>query len=312
VIEPAKDFRFAPIALGHQSPNEVREGISVTISYDSLKAGDPDAMRAVIRSGAYEGHTAGLGQGFLQANLAILPEAYALDFMRYCQRNPKPCPLTGVSDTGNPRMATLGRDIDIRTDVPAYNIYRHGKLERSVSDIRAIWRDDLVAFALGCSFTFEHAVQRAGVPLWHITHDRTVPMFRSNIETVPAGPFRGNMVVSMRAIPADRVSMVADISRRYPLAHGAPVHWGDPAEIGIADVARPDWGDPAPVGEGEVAMFWACGVTPQVAIEAAAPPLCITHKPGHMLITDVAEDAEIPVLSPTPHRPMMVNQGENG
>lgn len=265
--------------------------------YETLKASTLAQQRAAIRSGAYRSHTAGLGKGCLQANLAIMPEDYALDFMRFCQRNPKPCPLTGVSDTGNPMMFTMGRDIDIRTDVPAYNIYRDGRLAASVNDITSVWRDDLVVFALGCSFTFEDALMRAGIHVWHIDNDKTVPMFRSNIETVPAGPFSGKMVVSMRAIPEARIAEAVEISRRFPLAHGAPVYWGDPAGIGIEDISRPDWGDPAPVGAGEVPVFWACGVTPQVAIEAARLPLCITHKPGHMLITDVAEDAEVPVLT---------------
>ena len=266
-------------------------------SYEILKSHALPEQRAAIRAGDYRSHTAGLGQGFLQANLAIMPEAYALDFMRYCQRNPKPCPLTGVSDTGNPMMMTMGRDIDIRTDVPAYNIYRDGKLAGSAHDISDIWRDDLVAFALGCSFTFEHALMRAGLRVWHVENNTTVPMFRSNIDTVPAGPFSGKMVVSMRAMPEDRVEDVIEISRRFPLAHGAPVYWGDPAGLGISDISTPEWGDPSPVGPGEVTMFWACGVTPQVALEAARMPLCITHKPGHMLITDVAEDAEVPVLT---------------
>lgn len=250
-----------------------------------------------MRAGDYSSHTAGLAPGVLQSNIAILPASHALDFMRYCQRNPKPCPLSGVSDTGNPRMFTLGRDIDIRSDVPAYNIYRYGKLDATVTDITAEWTEDMVAFALGCSFTFEHALIKAGVALWHIDNDATVPMFRSSIDTVPAGPFRGKMVVSMRAVPHDKVGLVTETSRKFPLAHGAPVYAGDPAAIGIADVSRPQWGDPAPVPEGHTPVFWACGVTPQVAIEQAELPICITHKPGHMLITDVMEDAEIPVLN---------------
>jgi len=255
-------------------------------------------MRRAIREGRHSGHTAGLAPGVLQVNLAIMPERYGLDFMRYCQRNPKPCPLAGVSETGDPRMPTLGRDIDLRHDVPAYNVYREGRLERSVPDIADLWQDDFVGFALGCSFTFERALIEAGVPMWHVDHDTTVPMFRSSIDTVPAGPFGGKMVVSMRPIPAAQVPLAVEISGRYPVAHGAPVHAGDPAEIGIADLAAPDWGDPAPVGPDEVPVFWACGVTPQVALEAARLPLCITHKPGHMLITDVREDAEVPVLTP--------------
>jgi len=253
--------------------------------------------RAAIRAGRYVSHTAGLGHGYLQANLAIMPEAFALDFMRYCQRNPKPCPLVGVSDTGNPQIVTLGREIDIRTDVPAYNIYQNGKLTGTSTDISDLWQDDLVSFALGCSFTFEHALQRAGIDVWHIRNNKTVPMFRSNIATVPAGPFGGTMVVSMRAIPHDRIEEAVTTSSGFPYAHGAPVFWGDPAEIGIKDIGNPDWGDPAPVPEGHVPVFWACGVTPQVAIENAHLPICITHKPGHMLITDVAEDADVPVLT---------------
>jgi len=261
-----------------------------------LKTASADALRAEIRAGRYLGHTAGLGNGLLQANLAILPASFALDFMRFCQRNPKPCPVSAVSDTGDPMMHTLGRDIDIRSDVPGYNIYRDGKLSEQRTDIADLWQDDFVAFALGCSFTFEHALMEAGIPLWHVENDTTVPMFRASLQTVPAGPFGGRMVVSMRAIPKDDVAKATAISARYPLAHGAPVHVGDPARIGIADTGAPDWGDPAPVPEGHVPMFWACGVTPQVALERAGLPICITHKPGHMLVTDVPQDAESPIL----------------
>lgn len=265
-------------------------------SYENLKNSTLAEVRTEIRAGRYTAHTAGLGRGSLQANLVIMPEEFAFDFMRYCQRNPKPCPITGVSDTGNPMMFTMGNDIDIRTDVPAYNIYRNGRLDISMTNIAEIWRDDFVVFTLGCSFTFEHALLDAGINLWHIDNDRTVPMFRSSIETTPAGPFSGKMVVSMRSVCEERVDEVIEISRRFPLAHGAPVHVGDPKAIGITDLSSPDWGDPAPVGANEVPVFWACGVTPQVAIKAAQLPICITHKPGCMLITDIAEDAEVPVL----------------
>ena len=225
-----------------------------------------------------------------------MPVEYALDFMRFCQRNPKPCPLVGVSDTGNPMMFTLGGDIDIRTDVPAYNIYRDGRLEGSANDISSLWRDNFVAFALGCSFTFEYAMQQAGISLWHIENNKVAPMFRTNIQTVPAGPFSGEMVVSMRAVPDDKLELAGKISRRYGFAHGAPVHAGNPAMIGIADIADPDWGDVAPIEEGQTPVFWACGVTPQVAVERAGIPICITHKPGHMLVTDVDGYCEIPII----------------
>ena len=186
--------------------------------YDNLRHADQKTVRGAIRSGAYQDHTAGLADGYLQANLVILEDKYALDFMRFCQRNPKPCPVVGVSDTGIPMMATLGQDIDIRTDVPSYNIYRHGRLAESCSDIKALWQNNMVAFALGCSFTFEHAILRAGFPLFHVTHNRTVPMFKTTIATVEAGPFGGPMVVSMRAIAADRLDEVQAISAQFPLA----------------------------------------------------------------------------------------------
>lgn len=266
--------------------------------FDQLKTQTTAEVRAKIRACAYDGHTAGLGKNQLQANLAILPASHALDFMRFCQRNPKPCPLVGVSDTGNPMMTTLGRDLDIRTDIPAYYVYRNGTRAETVTDITGLWQDDFVAFALGCSFTFEHALERVGISLWHIDNNTTVPMFASNIQTVPAGPFGGATVVSMRAIPDARVDEVIEISKRFPMAHGAPLHVGDPAQIGIKDIASPEWGDPAPVPTGTTPMFWACGVTPQIAITQAKLPICITHKPGAMLITDVADDAETIILTP--------------
>jgi len=175
--------------------------------YESLRTSDTGHLRAAIRASRYTGHTAGLAPGQLQANIVILPEAYALDFMRFCQRNPKPCPLVGVSETGDPMMRTLGRDIDIRNDVPLYNVYRHGELHESGTDINHYWEDNFVAFALGCSFTFEDALARAGIPIWHIENNKTVPMYRSSIQTIPAGPFQGEMVVTMRAIDANRLCM---------------------------------------------------------------------------------------------------------
>ena len=275
------------------------EASELKYSFIDLMSLDAAEIRGQIRSGAYRSHTAGLGRSKLQANLVILPKPFALDFMRYCQRNPKPCPLVGVSDTGNPAMSTLGRDIDVRTDVPAYHVYENGALAESRFEITDLWNDDFVAFALGCSFTFERALMAAGISLWHIDNNRTVPMYRSNIDTFAAGPFKGPMVVSMRAIDGDRLSQVAEISQRFPMAHGTPLHWGDPGEIGIDDIDLPDWGDASSIGEGQVPVFWACGVTPQVAIEQALLPVCITHKPGHMLITDIDDDAEVPVLRST-------------
>ena len=271
--------------------------------YANLRSATAGELRKLIRDEQYQGHTAGLAPGRLQANIVILPESHALDFMRFCQRNPKPCPLVGVSETGSPMMQTLGHDIDIRTDVPAYNIYRDGALSESVVSIESLWQPDYVAFALGCSFTFEDALTRAGIMVWHIEHNKTVPMYRSSIQTCAAGPFGGEMVVTLRAIDKDRVDEAIAISRQFPLAHGAPVHVGDPVAIGLHDLSKPDWGDaPPPLvyedgsNDGnKVPVFWACGVTPQHAIMRAKLPLCISHKPGHMLVTDIGDQEEVPV-----------------
>lgn len=270
----------------------------MTTSFEKLRQRSQPDVRSKIRAGSYCDHTSGLANGFLQANVVILEQSLALDFMRFCQRNPKPCPLVGVTDTGSPYLRTLGTDIDIRTDVPSYNVYRHGVLDNTTTDISTLWNDQMVGFALGCSFTFEHALIRAGVSLWHIENNRTVPMFKTSIKTIEAGPFTGPMVVSMRAIPFEKLEMVRSISAKFPMAHGAPVHWGDPAKIGIVDLKTPDWGDPSPIGKSEIAVFWACGVTPQAAIIHAKPSISITHKPGQMLITDIVEDAEVPVIAP--------------
>lgn len=253
-------------------------------------AADVFAVRRAIRERRFQGHTAGLAAGKLQANLAILPGAYAADFEQYCRVNPQPCPLVGMTAQGDPSWLALG-EIDIRTDVPSYNVYRDGALTDTVVDITDLWRGDLVAFAIGCSFTFERALLQAGIPMHHIAADLTVPMYRTNILTTPVGPFGGGMVVSLRYIPAAQVELAVETTARFPWAHGAPVHIGDPAAIGVADVGAPDWGDP-PLETNGVPVFWACGVTPQNALAAARPPLCITHTPGRMLITDIDDNAD--------------------
>lgn len=270
---------------------------NAAISYANLKGVSAQAVRKAIRDGVYTGHTSGLAAGKLQCNLAILPERYALDFLRFCQRNPKPCPLVGVGDSGDPMMPTLGNDIDIRHDVPKYRIFRDGKLSEEVTDIADVWADDLVTVALGCSFTFENALLRNGIPVRHMEQGRNVPMYRSHIDLVPAGPFSGQMVVTMRPIPVDQVEQARQISGRYPQAHGAPIAVGDPAQIGIADLGQPDWGDAVEIKVGEIPVYWACGVTPQNVLLSAKLPICITHAPGHMLIADVAEDAETTILT---------------
>ncbi|MGH7320836.1 MAG: putative hydro-lyase [Candidatus Rokuibacteriota bacterium] len=251
----------------------------------------PKEIRQAIRQGRYAGGTAGLAPGYVQANLVILPQGQAYDFLVFCQRNPRPCPLIEVTDPGNPEPIGVAPGADLRTDVPRYRLYREGHLADEVGDISAHWRDDFVAFLLGCSFTFEHAMQEAGLPLRHLEESRIVPMFRTNLQCRPSGIFRGPMVVSMRPIPAPLVPRAVTVTARYPMAHGAPVHVGTPAQIGIADVHTPDWGEPATILSGEEPVFWACGVTPQAVALEARPPLVITHAPGHMFITDLPDHA---------------------
>ncbi len=245
------------------------------------------ADRAPIRAGIHTGQTAGLAPGHVQGNLVILPADWANDFLRFCQANPKPCPLLAVSEVGDPMLPTLGADIDIRTDVPRYRVYRDGELADEPTDIAALWRGDFVTFVIGCSFSFEEALLAAGVPVRHIQMNRNVPMYRTTMPCVPAGRFKGDLVVSMRPLtPADAIRAV-QITSRFPSVHGAPVHIGMPGQIGIGDITQPDFGDPVDIAEGEVPVFWACGVTPQVAIRNARPPIAITHSPGTMLITDL-------------------------
>lgn len=269
-----------------ESAAKAHSGGAVMV-YDDFAGLSAFDARQYFRQGAYTGHTAGIAPGMLQGNVAILPADYALDFARYCQRNPQPCPLIGVSDTGNPIIQTLGEDVDIRSDVPAYRIYENGELKDEVADIRDLWRDDFVAFAIGCSFTFEDALMAEGIELRHIDQNKTVGMYITNIETEPAGPFSGGTVVSMRPLKINDAVRASAICARFPHAHGAPVHIGDPAQIGIKDINAPDWGDATEFRDGEIPVFWACGVTPQNAVRSARPPICITHAPGSMLVTDV-------------------------
>jgi uncharacterized protein YcsI (UPF0317 family) len=247
----------------------------------------PAEARAMTREGRWTGITAGLAPGFAQANLAILPRELAYDFLLFCVRNPKPCPLLDVTDAGSPVPRLAAPDADLRVDLPRYRVYRDGELVDEPLSIECYWSDDLVAFLLGCSFTFEHGLIEAGIPLRHIECGCNVPMYRTNVACQPAGIFGGPLVVSMRPIPAQLVATAVQISGRYPSVHGAPVHIGTPEALGIRDLGSPDWGDPVPVLEGEVPVFWACGVTPQAVAMQARPPLMITHAPGHMFLTDI-------------------------
>jgi uncharacterized protein YcsI (UPF0317 family) len=251
------------------------------------KFADPYEARQAIRAGQFRDQTAGLAPGRVQGNLAILPKAYAADFLLFCTRNPKPCPIIGMSETGNPMLPALGRDIDIRTDVPQFCVFRDGEYQGDVADLKELWQGDFVTFVIGCSFSFEAALIEDGIPLRHIANGRNVAMYRTNIATQEAGPFGGPLVVSMRPMTPANAIRAVQITSRFPNVHGAPVHFGDPAAIGIADIARPDFGDAIEIKPGEVPVFWACGVTPQSAIRAARPPVSITHKPGCMLVTDL-------------------------
>jgi uncharacterized protein YcsI (UPF0317 family) len=251
---------------------------------------DPRDVRRQIREGKWRKPTAGLAPGFVQTNLVILPRDLAFDFLLFAQRNPKPCPVIEVTDVGSPEPKMSAPGADLRTDVPRYCIYRDGALAGEVTDLRSLWREDLVSFLLGCSFTFESALLQAGVPVRHIEEHRNVPMFITNIPCVPAGVFRGPLVVTMRPVPADLVSRAVQISGRYPGVHGSPVHVGNPADIGIRDLGKPDFGEGVTIRAKEVPVFWACGVTPQAVAMQAKPPLMLTHAPGHMFVTDLRNE----------------------
>ena len=256
----------------------------------NIKLLNPKEIRALIRKEKWGKPTAGLAMGYAQANLVILPQKYAFDFLLFCQRNPKPCPLLEVLESGKFRTDFLSKGADIRTDIPRYNIYRKGKLERIARDIRSLWKNDFVTFLLGCSFSFEEALLRSKIPIRHIEENKNVPMFITNIPCKSAGVFRGPMVVTMRPVPPDKVSRAVQITERYAFVHGAPIHIGDPSKIGIKKLNKPDFGDSVTIKKGEIPVFWACGVTPQAVVMRAKPELCITHTPGHMFISDVLNE----------------------
>jgi uncharacterized protein YcsI (UPF0317 family) len=244
--------------------------------------------RARIRAGQWRRPTPGVADGWVQANLVVVPSAYSAEFREFCARNPQPCPLLDETLRGSPEPS-IAPGADLRTDIGRYRVYRDGVLAEEVDDLQAIWRPDFVAFLLGCSFTFEAALTQAGVPLRHVEMGRNVAMYRTNRACQSAGRFAGPLVVSMRPIPEGLVERAVQVTRRFPRAHGAPVHVGDASALGIADVGTPDYGDPLPVAAGEVPVFWACGVTPQAAAEAARLPIMVTHAPGFMFVSDLRD-----------------------
>ena len=244
-------------------------------------------VRFAARAGALIGPTAGLAPGFVQGNLVILPAEFAGAFAEFCRLNPKPCPVIGRSDVGVFCVPGLGADIDLRTDLPRYRLWRDGELVEEPLSISHLWRDDLVAFVLGCSFTFEDALIEDGIPLKHLAAGKNVAMYNTNVACKAAGPFHGPLVVSMRPFTSANAERAARLTSRFPEAHGGPVHAGDPSAIGIADISSPDYGDAIDVAPDEVPVFWACGVTPQAAIANSQLPFAITHAPGCMLVTDL-------------------------
>jgi uncharacterized protein YcsI (UPF0317 family) len=253
-----------------------------------LADGDARAVRMAIREGRWRGTTHGLARGHVHANLAILPADMALDFARFCQRNPRPCPVLDITDTGDPELARIAPGSDVRCDLSGYAVYRDGVLVEEPGDIRHLWRDDLVAFAMGCSLSFDEVLLENGLEVGHLKRPGgRISVYVSGLQCVPAGPFRGPMVVSLRPIPRDQVERVAAVTARYPQTHGGPVHVGDPAAIGIDDVSKVDWCTPPEIGPDDVPMFWGCGVTPQAVAMAAKLPFMITHRTGHMFMTDL-------------------------
>jgi len=257
----------------------------------SLSTAHPKEVRERIRRGEWVRPTAGCAAGYVQANLVVLPRELAYDFLLFTHRNPRPCPLLEVTDPGSPEPVRVAPGADLRTDLPKYRVYRHGVLAEEVTDLLPLWRDDLVAFLLGCSFTFEAALLKAEVPVRHLEEGCNVPMYITNRPCAPAGLFEGPLVVSMRPIPPEKVARAAAVTARFPAVHGAPVHVGAPEALGIRDLGRPDFGEPVTIRPGEVPVFWACGVTPQAVAMAVKPPLMITHAPGHMFVTDLRDEA---------------------
>lgn len=261
-------------------PHTVREKVARSMS--------PGEIREKVRSGEYAGPTSGFAREYVQTNLVILPEEYAFDFLKFCVRNPKSCPVLEVTDTGSPNPPVMAPEADLRTDAPKYRVYREGELVDEPTEVGAYWSGELVSFLIGCSFTFESALLDAGLRLAHLDQGRNVPMYVTNRECVPSGPFSGPMVVSMRPYRAEEVPRAMAVSARYPTMHGAPVHVGDPEALGVRDLDAPEFGDPVFIEANEIPVFWACGVTPQAAAMDAKPAMMITHSPGHMFVTDLS------------------------
>ena len=246
----------------------------------------PAEVRKLIREGVIDFPTAGMCRGYAQANLVILPPDYAADFEEFAKKNPFPCPILEIIK-GTPDTHDMGEGGNICTDIPKYRIYENGVFTKEITDASDYWKEGYVGFLIGCSFSFEEALMKEGIEIRHIAQGRNVPMYKTNIQTIPAGPFSGPMVCSMRPMTPENAKKAYDITVKMPNVHGAPVHMGNPAEVGVSDVMKPDYGEAVDIYEGEIPVFWPCGVTPQAAVENAKPPIVITHAPGHMFITDI-------------------------
>lgn len=247
----------------------------------------PVEFRHLVRQGRFTGPTSGVCPGYTQANLVIVPQAYAYDFLLLAQRNPRPCPILEVSDVGSRQLQEFAQDVDLATDFPRYRVYQNGKLVAEPTAVDDYWQNDFVAFLIGCSFSFEAELVAAGIEMRHTSLGVNVPMYNTNLPLRSAGRLQGQMVVSMRPVPAHQVATAVQVTAAMPRVHGAPIHVGDPMALGINDLAHPDYGDPVPLRPGELPVFWPCGVTPQNAVMASRLPLVITHAPGYMLVTDV-------------------------
>lgn len=279
--EETKEFHVPSVVLG-ANPERANHPI--------FEERDPRRIREIIRRGEWASPTRGLALGHVQANLAILPQSEAFEFLVFCQRNPKPCPVLEVTEPGDPEPRITAPGADLRLDLPKYRVFRHGELADEVTDIKSHWRDDLVAFILGCAYSVDAVLLASDVPVRQIEERRGPTDFRTNLPCRPAGKFKGPLAVSFRPLPPDRVVRAIQITSRFPLAHGAPVHIGDPSAIGIRDVMKPDWGVGVTIKPGEIPVFWACGVTPQTVALEARVEIMITHAPGHMFITDLKDE----------------------
>lgn len=254
-----------------------------TAKYKNMK---PSEVRQLIREGIIDYPTAGMCGGYAQANLIILPPEYAADFEEFCKKNPFPCPVLEIIK-GTPETHDMGEGGNICTDIPKYRIYENGVFTKEITDASDYWKEGYVGFLIGCSFSFEETLINEGIDVRHITQGRNVPMFKTSIMTEPAGPFYGPMVCSMRPMTPENAQKAYDITVKMPNVHGAPVQIGNPEEVGVTDVMKPDYGEAVDFYEGEIPVFWPCGVTPQSVVENAKPPIAITHAPGHMFITDI-------------------------